>query len=121
MSFFLFKLNDVSTDEAEDIRSLLDRNEIAYYETTAGRWGLSIAAIWLKDEAQLETARRLINEYQRERNFRIREEYKILKAQGRLESAWDRMRRHPILYLLTILLILFIVFVSIRPFVFFLR
>src|SRR4030065_1675214 len=49
LPILLFKLNGVPDDEAEDIRALLNRNGIDYYETPAGNWAESVPAIGLND------------------------------------------------------------------------
>lgn len=116
MSLLLFRLNGVSFDEAEDIRELLETNNIDFYETSPGRWGISVAAIWLKNDSQLETAKGLIAEYQRNRVIRIKEEYKKLEEEGKMETIFDRIKNHPVLYFLTLTMILFIIYFSIRPF-----
>ena len=67
MSVLIFRLNGVSDEEAADVRELLNDNQLAFYETDAGRWGLSIAALWLKDGDQLRQASYLLTEYQRQR------------------------------------------------------
>ena len=117
MSILLFKLKGVSEDEAEEVRDLLAKNNLNYYETSAGRWRLGMAAIWLEDEAQLERARTLINEYQSERSLRIRAEYEKLKREGKLETIIDRMKREPIQFLFYLAVILSIVYFSIKPFI----
>ena len=93
------------------------KNKLDYYETSAGRWRLGMAAIWLEDEAQLERARTLINEYQSERSLRIRAEYEKLKKEGKLETIIDRMKREPIQFLFYLAVILSIVYFSIKPFI----
>ena len=75
MSVLLFKLNGVPEDEAEAIRECLSSQDIEFYETSAGNWGVSLAAIWLNDESRLEEARALIAHYQRQRALRAREDY----------------------------------------------
>ena len=82
MPALLFRLRGVPEDEADDVRELLNRNGIEFYETPAGRWGISIPAIWLHDETQLEPAKSLIDQYQSERACRVRAEYE------QLERAW---------------------------------
>ena len=117
MSVLLLKLKGVSEDEAEEVRDLLAKNKLNYYETSAGRWRLGMAAIWLEDEAQLERARTLINEYQSERSLRIRAEYEKLKREGKLETIIDRMKREPIQFLFYLAVILSIAYFSIKPFI----
>ena len=119
MSVLLFRLNGVSFEEAEDIRELLETNNIDYYETSSGRWGFSVAAIWLKDNSHLETAKRLVAEYQSNRAIRIKEENRKLKIEGKMENIIDRIKNHPVLYVLTLAMILFILYFSIKPFMLF--
>ena len=52
MPSLLFKLKDVPDDEAEEVRQLLAAEDIEFYETEAGSFGLSFAAIWITDDTQ---------------------------------------------------------------------
>ncbi|MGM0593440.1 MAG: DUF6164 family protein [Pseudomonadota bacterium] len=115
MPHLLFRLNGVPEDEAEDIRRLLDDNRIDYYETSAGRWGISVAAIWLRDDGELERAKRLIDVYQEERYRRAREEYERLRREGKIEGWFGRLRRDPLRMLLYLLAILAVLYLSILP------
>jgi uncharacterized protein DUF6164 len=116
MSIYLFKLNGVPDDEAADVRTLLIENEIEFYETSEGKWGISAAAIWLKNEMQLEKAKSLIQEYQRQRVIKVREEYAALKQAGEIDSFVDRIIRKPLLFIIFVAISLLIVYVSIKPF-----
>lgn len=117
MPILLFKLNGVPEDEAEDIRALLDENRIDYYETDAGRWGISLAAIWLRDDRQLQGARDLINVYQQQRFVHAREVYEAKKAAGEVETLLDRALADPLRFMLYLLAILLILYLSIMPFI----
>ena len=116
MSVILFKLKDVPDDEAEEVRKLLAKNDINYYETSAGKWGISMPAIWLKDETQFEKARRLLEEYQRERIHRVREEYQNRKREGKVMTIVDRIKQKPIQFIFYVAIILFVIYFSIKPF-----
>ena len=116
MAIMLFKLRGVPDDEAEDIRDILEASGIDYYETPPSRWGVSMEAIWLQDEDQLERARALIDEYQQERERRVKEEYSRLKQEGKVVTLMGRIRERPLLFLLSVAMIAFIVYVSIMPF-----
>ncbi len=116
MAVLLFKLNGVPEDEAEDVRALLAENAIDVYETEAGRWGISLAAIWLRDEEQLQHARTLIDEYQQQRYIRAREEYERKKAAGEVETLLGRALRHPIRFTFYLSVILLILYLSLMPF-----
>jgi hypothetical protein len=116
MPILLFRLNRVPEDEADDIRGLLSANHIDFYETEAGRWGISLAGIWLKDDSQLETAQRLIDDYQRERTARARELHEARRQAGEHETLLGRLMRHPLLSLLYILAILVVLYFTLAPF-----
>lgn len=116
MSVILFKLKNVPDDEAEEVRELLARNSINYYETSAGKWGISMPAIWLKDEAQFTDARYLIEEYQSKRVHRAKQEYSKLKTEGKVETIVDKIKQKPIQFIFYVAIILFVVYVSIKPF-----
>ncbi len=116
MPVLIFKLRGVPDDEAEDVRALLEHNRIDYYETTAGNWGVSLPAIWLQDEMEEETAKELINEYQQERYSRVRGEYEQLKKEGKQRRFVDLFKENPNQFLLYIVVILCIVYLSVRPF-----
>ena len=117
MARLLFKLHGVPEDEAQDIRDLLDQHTIDYYETSAGRWGISLAAIWLRDEAQWQQANELIDAYQQQRYQNAREEYERLKAEGRLEGWLDRLRAQPLQMFIYLLAIAAVLYISVLPFI----
>lgn len=119
MSEFLFRLNGVPDDEANDIREILNANDISFYETSAGKWGISSAAIWIKNKAQLQQASILLYEYQQNRQTRIKKEYEHLQQKGEIETFFSRARRYPVQFLLYIALIVAILYISIKPFLLF--
>ncbi len=77
MAVLIFKLRYVPDDEAHEVRELLSDNAIDFYETSAGVLGISVPALWLRNEAQLDKARQLIDEYQLLRQSRVREEFRL--------------------------------------------
>ncbi|HIG91410.1 MAG: DUF6164 family protein [Methylococcales bacterium] len=116
MTILLFKLNNVTLDEAEDIREILDEQHIDYYETSAGRWGIGVAAIWLVNNQDFNSASTLIHTYQIDRGLQIRREHADLKNQNKLESIFDRLKHRPLLFLLTLVMIGLITALSLKPF-----
>ncbi len=116
MAVLLFRLNGVPEDEADEVRMLLNEHGISFYETHAGRFGISLAAIWLRDESQQAMARELLDSYQEARTQRAREEYQALRRTGRHETCWQRLREHPVRFLLYVGGILFILYLSLMPF-----
>lgn len=117
MSVLLFRLRNVPEDEADDIRGLLANNQIEFYETTAGSWGTSTAAIWLKNRDDLDQARDLIDQYQQERGTTQREAYEALKNAGKNRTIIDAFRENPIRFIAYIAFIIIILYFSIKPFI----
>ncbi len=116
MSILLFRLRNVPEDEAEDIRDLLNDNGLEFYETSAGNWGISTAAIWLKNKDQLETAKTLIEEYQTKRGISQRQSYEELKQTGGHKTLMDAFRENPFRFIAYLIFIGFIIYVSTKPF-----
>ncbi|HEB55352.1 MAG TPA: hypothetical protein ENI98_03405 [Gammaproteobacteria bacterium] len=116
MAILLFKLNAVPDDEVHDIRMLLTDNNIDYYETSAGNWGISLAGIWLRDDHQLEQARSLIDDYQRTRYQQARAEYDLRRAEGRQRTLVAMLRENPLRFLAYLVAISLILYFSIKPF-----
>jgi len=113
----LFLLRGVPDDETEEVRELLTHEGIDYYETPAGNWGVSAPAIWLNDASQLAKAKSLIEQYQSERTIRMRTEYEQRKSEGKAETVFDRVKNDPIRFILYLALALFVLYISIQPFI----
>lgn len=116
MSVLLFKLRNVPEDEADDIRDLLESNNIEFYETSAGNWGISTPAIWLKNTDDLEKAKSLIDIYQQERGISQREAYAQLKKSGEHKTLLDAFLENPFRFIAFVLFILVILYFSTKPF-----
>ena len=116
MAILIFKLNGVPEDEADEVRALFDARQIAYYETDAGRWGISVAGIWLKDSDQLALARQLLDTYQQERQAKAQADYAARRNNGRVEGVIDRLRQAPLRFLFYAALIAGILYLSLLPF-----
>lgn len=112
----LFSLRGVPDDEAEEIRVLLTKHVIDYYETPAGNWGVSMPAIWVKDDSQLARAKSLIEDYQRERTARARAAYAQLKAEGRHRTLVDTLRDNPLKVLVYLCIAVALIYLSTKPF-----
>lgn len=112
MSKILFKLRDVPDDEAQEVRELLERNEIEYYETLGGNWGISLPALWLKKEAQQNRARELLDAYQRDRAGRAREEYERSRLRGNSSARRTNFAESPLRFSAYLGLIALVLFLS---------
>lgn len=109
MSLLFFSLRGVPDDEADEVRDLLTAHDIDFYETPAGNWGVSMPALWLKNEAQLETARALLNSYQEQRAIIQR----TLYLQNN-KTLWQSFKEKPSLYLVCCAAIALVLYASIR-------
>lgn len=116
MAKLLFKLNNVPDDEADDIRQVLDDKQINYYETSAGNWGLSFAAIWLQDEQDFPAAKSLIDEYQQQRYQRVSSEREALIESGEYITLWQRFTERPIRMIAVAIFVVVVLYFSIMPF-----
>lgn len=116
MPLQLFSLRGVPEDEVDEIRQLLEENSIEFYETSAGNWGVSLPAIWLRDGSdQLDTAQRLIETYQIERAERARAHYQQLKDEGRAQNLFSMIWARPLQFVVYLALIGLILFISLTP------
>ncbi len=117
MPEFVYKLNGVPEDEANEIREVLADAEIDFYETSSGRWGISMAAIWLKTDDQLAQAKALISDYQQQRVTRVRAEYEEAKREGRVETLSQRFVRQPLPFLFLMFFVVLVLYFSLMPFI----
>ena len=92
-------MRGVPDDEAEEVRALLDENEIEFFETHAGNWGISMPALWVKKDDEWTRARDLLDGYQRQRSQRMREEYQLMKARGEARTLWLVFREDPLRFI----------------------
>lgn len=99
MAKLLFRLRNVPEDEIEEVQTLLNEHQIDFYETSAGNWGISMPALWVRDETQYPQARALLDAYQADRSARVRAEYARLKQAGRHETILSRFRANPFVFI----------------------
>lgn len=116
MAIQIFNLRNVPDDEAEEICALLEAQHIDFYETPAGRWGMSSPGLWVNDEAQVASAKQLIAQYQQGRTVRARQLYAEQKAQGQHLTLWASVKLHPLRVAAVLLVLAFMLYVSVGPF-----
>jgi hypothetical protein len=109
MSKLLLNLRHVPDDEADDVRAMLDKARIAYYETPPSMWGISAGGIYVKDNADVAEAKRLMAVYQAQRRDRVRAEHEAAVREGRAETFGSVLRNEPLRVLLTLLAIAFLI------------
>ncbi len=108
MSKLLLNLRNVTDDEADDVRDILDANRIAFYETKPSLWGISAGGIFVTEDAQIVGAKRLMAGYQEQRGISARAEYAAAVRDGTAETFWSVLRAEPARVLLTLLAIAFL-------------
>jgi hypothetical protein len=116
MAVLIFRLNGVSDEEAQDVRDLLADNALDSYETSAGRWGVSVAGLWLVNDHDKARARELIDAYQLERH----RYFEKLKLEVPPETFSERFKQSPLNVVFYSLLAATILFLSLSPFIQFL-
>lgn len=118
MPTLLLNLRNVPEDEADEVRELLERHHIAFYETPPSRWGISMGGIWIGDDDQAAHARRLLDDYQHERTRRARAEYEERKRTGATDTLLKRFRRDPVRTIMFTAIAAVLLYFLIRPFFF---
>ena len=116
MSKLLFRLSNVPDDEAQEIRELMANNDIDIFETSAGNWGISMPALWLKKEEQFEFANELLNVYQAKRALKIRAQYQLDRKRGEIKTLWSSFAEAPSRFILYMGLIVVILYLSLNLF-----
>lgn len=116
MSRLLIKLRHAPDDEIQEIRSMLQDHRIDFYETQTGPWGISSPGIWLNDEHQYDSAKALLNDYQKNRFREKRAEYERLRRAGQQRTLLQNLLENPVQVILYGLIVGLILYFSISPF-----
>ena len=117
MSVLLMNLRNVPDDEADDVRAMLDAQQIAFYETRPSMWGVSTGGIWVTEDADFADARRAMDGYQQQRGARARAEYAAAKRAGTAETFLTMLRADPERVVMSVLGILFVLGLMTLPFI----
>ena len=118
MRQLLFNLQGVPDEEADEVRELLRDNAIFFYETTAGRWRIGLAGIWLPNHDQKEHADSLLKAYQQSRIDNAQEERERLQQLGFYQGFLEKFYTQPLQVSAALLGIGIVLAISILPFVF---
>lgn len=121
MAKLLFRLNNVPDDEADEVRKLLEEHQFDTYETSAGRFHISVPAIWLKDNSQFAAAREVLTEYQARRAAEAQARHAEALARGEQETFGQRFRTAPLRMLAYILAGIVVLGLSTIPFLHFIQ
>lgn len=112
VSQLVFRLKNVPEQEADDIRELLNEHEIEFYETTAGRWQISMAGIWVRDKEQAANAKMLIAEDQAQRASKATP----ITTRDWIAGFLTHARQNPVEFLFTLVAVLLVLSLSLIPF-----
>jgi hypothetical protein len=116
MAKLLFSMHGVSEDEIQEVRELVQGLECETYETDAGRWGIGIAAIWLRDDEQYPTARTALDAYQQARYQGAEKERLYLQKLTVLQGLYIKFRQDPQKFALTVLGLAAVIGLTVYPF-----
>lgn len=106
MAKLLLNLRHVPDDEADDVRAMLDQAAIGYYETPPSMFGISAGGIFVKQDADIGEAKRLMAEYQAKRRDRARAEYEAAVRDGTAGTFWTVLRAEPLRVVVNVLAII---------------
>jgi len=109
----LLNLRMATDDEAADVRELLDRHQVDWYETQPGFWGISAGGIWLRDLERAAEVKQLLDEYQKQRVVRVRAELEADRREGRAPTFLGELRANPVRMLMQLLAVALLVAVTI--------
>lgn len=62
----VFDARSAPEEEVEGVRRALREAGIGFYETSAGKWMIGNAALWVKDNADADRARVVVREFQKQ-------------------------------------------------------
>ncbi len=116
MSKLLFKMYGVPDDEIEDVRELCEVNNFAIYETEVGRWGIGLAAIWLSDETQYESAKAILDEYQQARYQNAQQDRLKMQSLSFTQGLYVKYKQDPEKFSMSLLGLAAILAISLYPF-----
>lgn len=111
----LLNLRDVPEDEAEEVLALMEAHHVSVYRTPKGIFGVTQGGIWLHEAEQYPEAKRLMDDYQQERARKAREAHAQAVQEGRADTWWGLVRRHPVKTLVHLGLAIFILMVFFAP------
>lgn len=96
MAKLLLNLRHVPDDEADDVRGFLEAARIEYYQTPPSVFGISAGGIWIRENDDLPEAKRLMADYQRQRQARVRAEHVAARREGTAETFTGLVRTQPL-------------------------
>ncbi len=116
MPELLLNLKNVPEDEYQEVCELLQENDIHYYQTHKGFWGLGTEAIWLKNGGQLVEAKTLLHHYMVARQEQAKASHQQEREQGNERTLFSTFKDQPMMFVLYTLAIFVLVVLTVSPF-----
>lgn len=110
------RMRDVPNDEADEVRSLLLANDIEFFETYSGNWGISMPALWVKSSDQFAQAQQILNDYQQSRLEKVQSDYNARVESGEVKTWRAQLLERPFQFVAYWILIAIVLFISIYYF-----
>lgn len=117
MAARLFSLRNVPAEETAAIRALLEKHQIAFYETGAGNWGISSPAIWLEHEEDKAEAKRLLDEFHLDWSAQQRAKHARQQQDGSSMTFIAKLKENPLQVIIYLAIVLLILYISTKPFI----
>ncbi|MGY6587949.1 MAG: DUF6164 family protein [Wenzhouxiangella sp.] len=115
MPKLLLNLRDVPEDEIEEVLALMEAHRFSVYRTPRGIFGVTPGGIWLREAEDYPDAKRVMDGYQEERARKAQAAYARAVEEGRADTWWSLVRRHPVKTLVHLGLAIFILMVFFAP------
>lgn len=115
MAARLLGLRDVPEDELQGIEAALEAAGIEHYQIPPGLFGLSPAALWIKNPADLEQARAVLEMFQAARARASREAWQAAREAGEVPTFWQALWLKPWHALGLLILVLGVLFALSLP------
>lgn len=115
MAVRLMHLRDVPEDELDGVVAVLEAAGIEHYQTPPSLFGLSPAALWLREPADEAEARRLLDEFQQRRAQEARQAWASAREAGEVPGVWAVLRQRPWHALGLLILVLGVLFALSLP------
>lgn len=116
MPKLLFNMHGAPDDEIQEVRELCEEHDFPVYETDVGRWGIGLAAIWLREEDKYEEAKAVLSEYQRARYENAQVERAKIETLSIPQGLYVKFKQDPNQFFLTLLALGIILGVTLYPF-----
>jgi len=116
MAVHLCSLRNVDEAESEALQQKLDESGIEYYQTPAGSWGISAAALWLRNREDAGRAKQVLQVFQQDWSVQQRAHHAELKQSGQLPGFLDLLKQQPVKVIVYLGLAVLILYLSTKPF-----